>query len=97
MTDDTRKADVKNWRRGYEAALSGEAYVGDEEPSAWRLGYRDGRPSWRRCRQDRAAGWRHDAPAWPAASSGHSEANGETERGSTIYVRVSDESKRRID
>jgi hypothetical protein len=43
MTDDTRKADVKNWRRGYEAALSGKAFVGDEKPSAWRLGYRDGR------------------------------------------------------
>jgi len=45
MTDDTStsKADVENWRRGYEAALSGEAFVGDEKPSAWRLGYRDGR------------------------------------------------------
>ena len=45
MTDDTRKADVKNWRRGYEAALSGKAFVsvGDERTSAWRLGYRDGR------------------------------------------------------
>ena len=47
MTDDTStsKADVENWRRGYEAALSGKAFVsvGDERTSAWRLGYRDGR------------------------------------------------------
>ena len=45
MTDDTStsKADVENWRRGYEAALSGETFVGDEKPSAWRIGYRDGR------------------------------------------------------
>jgi hypothetical protein len=49
MTDDTTiskaKADVENWRRGYEAALSGLAYVwaGYEKTSAWRLGYRDGR------------------------------------------------------
>ena len=45
MTDDTRKADVKNWLRGYEAALSGKAFmsVGDERTSAWRLGYRDDR------------------------------------------------------
>ena len=45
MTDDTRKADVENWRRGYEAALSGKGFVsvGDERTSAWRLGYRDGR------------------------------------------------------
>jgi hypothetical protein len=49
MTDDTSisksKADVENWRRGYEAALSGLAYVwaGYEKTSAWRIGYRDGR------------------------------------------------------
>jgi hypothetical protein len=47
MTDETstRKADVENWRRGYEAALSGKAFVcaGDEKISAYRLGYRDGR------------------------------------------------------
>jgi hypothetical protein len=48
MTDDTTiktKADVEHWRRGYEAALSGLAYVwaGYEKTSAWRLGYRDGR------------------------------------------------------
>ena len=45
MTDDTRKADVKNWRRGYQAALNGKAFasVRDERTSAWRLGYRDGR------------------------------------------------------
>jgi len=45
MTDDTRKADVENWRRGYEAALSGKGFasVCDERTSAWRLGYRDGR------------------------------------------------------
>src|SRR5215813_12666124 len=45
MTDDTRKADVKNWRRGYEAALAGKAFlrVEGQGTSAWRLGYRDGR------------------------------------------------------
>jgi hypothetical protein len=49
MTDDTTiskaKADVENWRRGYEAALSGLAYMwaGNKKTSAWRLGYRDGR------------------------------------------------------
>ena len=47
MTNDTptRKVDVENWRRGYEAALSGKAFVcvSDEKTSAWRLGYRDGR------------------------------------------------------
>jgi hypothetical protein len=49
MTHDTStsktKADVENWRRGYEAALSGKAFVcdSDEKTSAWRLGYRDGR------------------------------------------------------
>jgi hypothetical protein len=41
----TSKADVDNWRRGYEAGLSGKAFVSadDERTSAWRLGYRDGR------------------------------------------------------
>ena len=41
----TGKADVENWRRGYEAALSGKAflYADGERTSAWRLGYRDGR------------------------------------------------------
>jgi hypothetical protein len=41
----TSKADVDNWRRGYEAALSGKAFLraGDQKTSAWRLGYRDGR------------------------------------------------------
>ena len=49
MTDDASiskaKVDVEDWRRGYEAALSGLAYVwsGYEKTSAWRLGYRDGR------------------------------------------------------
>jgi hypothetical protein len=47
MTDDTStsKADVANWRRGYEAALSGKAFLSadHEKTSAWRLGYRDGR------------------------------------------------------
>jgi hypothetical protein len=49
MTDDTTirkaKADVENWRRGYEAALSGKACVrlSDKKTSAWRIGYRDGR------------------------------------------------------
>ena len=40
-----RKADVANWRRRYEAALTGKAFLSaaDEETSAWRLGYRDGR------------------------------------------------------
>jgi hypothetical protein len=39
------KTDVENWRRGYQAALNGEAFVSadDERTSAWRLGYRDGR------------------------------------------------------
>ena len=41
----TSKTDVENWRRGYEAALRGKAFVrvSDEKTSAWRLGYRDGR------------------------------------------------------
>jgi hypothetical protein len=41
----TGKADVENWRRGYEAPLSGKAFVfaDGERTSAWRLGYRDGR------------------------------------------------------
>jgi len=41
----TSKVDVANWRRGYQAALNGEAFVADddERTSAWRLGYRDGR------------------------------------------------------
>jgi hypothetical protein len=49
MTDDTSiskaKADVENWRRGYEAALTGKAFLwaDGERTSAWRLGYRDGR------------------------------------------------------
>jgi hypothetical protein len=49
MTDDTSiskaKADVENWRRGYEAALAGKAFLcaDGERTSAWRLGYRDGR------------------------------------------------------
>ena len=49
MTDDTSiskaKADVENWRRGYEAALSSKAFpcADGERTSAWRLGYRDGR------------------------------------------------------
>jgi ribosome modulation factor len=46
MMDDTStsKADVENWRRGYEAALCGKAFVcPDNRNSAWRLGYRDGR------------------------------------------------------
>jgi len=47
MTDNTStsKTDVENWRRGYEAALRGKAFVrvSDEKTSAWRLGYRDGR------------------------------------------------------
>jgi hypothetical protein len=47
MTDNTstNKADVENWRRGYEAALNGRAFhCGDDKRnSAWRLGYRDGR------------------------------------------------------
>jgi hypothetical protein len=39
------RLEVENWRRGYEAALSGLAYMwaGYEKTSAWRLGYRDGR------------------------------------------------------
>jgi hypothetical protein len=43
----TSKVDVANWRRGYQAALNGEAFVSDddERTSAWRLGYRDGRAS----------------------------------------------------
>jgi hypothetical protein len=49
MADDTStsKADVENWRRGYEAALTGEAFLRahGERTSAWRLGYRDGRAS----------------------------------------------------
>ena len=47
MTDETstRKADVENWRRGYEAALAGKTFrlADGERTSAWRLGYRDGR------------------------------------------------------
>jgi hypothetical protein len=49
MTDDTSinktKADVENWRRGYEAALAGKTFLlaDGERTSAWRLGYRDGR------------------------------------------------------
>jgi hypothetical protein len=47
MTDDasTSKSDVDNWRRGYEAALAGKAFLraDGERTSAWRLGYRDGR------------------------------------------------------
>jgi len=47
MTNDTlsSKTDVENWRRGYEAALCGKAFVSAdaEKTSAWRLGYRDGR------------------------------------------------------
>jgi hypothetical protein len=49
MTDDTSitkaKVDVENWRRGYEAALAGKAFLcaDGERTSAWRLGYRDGR------------------------------------------------------
>jgi hypothetical protein len=49
MTDDTSiskaKTDVENWRRGYEAALAGKAFLcaDGERTSAWRLGYRDGR------------------------------------------------------
>jgi len=41
----TGKVDVENWRRGYEAALSGKAFLcaDGERTSAWRLGYRDGR------------------------------------------------------
>jgi hypothetical protein len=41
----TNKTDVENWRRGYEAALSGKAFLSadHEKTSAWRLGYRDGR------------------------------------------------------
>jgi len=39
------KADVENWRRGYEAALAGKTFLwaDGERTSAWRLGYRDGR------------------------------------------------------
>jgi hypothetical protein len=49
MTDDTSiskaKANVENWRRGYEAALAGKTFLWaeGERTSAWRLGYRDGR------------------------------------------------------
>jgi ribosome modulation factor len=47
MTEDisTSKADVENWRRGYEAALAGKAFLRaqGERTSAWLLGYRDGR------------------------------------------------------
>jgi hypothetical protein len=47
MADDisTSKANVENWRRGYEAALAGKAFLcaDGERTSAWRLGYRDGR------------------------------------------------------
>ena len=41
----TSKTDVENWRRGYEAALAGRAFLRahGEKTSAWRLGYRDGR------------------------------------------------------
>jgi hypothetical protein len=40
-----RKADVANWRRRYEAALTGTTFLSaaGEETSAWRFGYRDGR------------------------------------------------------
>jgi hypothetical protein len=46
MTDNTStsKIDVESWRRGYEAALRGKAFAcPDNQNSAWRLGYRDGR------------------------------------------------------
>jgi hypothetical protein len=49
MTDDTSiskaKADVENWRRGYESALAGKTFLWaeGERTTAWRLGYRDGR------------------------------------------------------
>ena len=46
MTDSasTSKADVESWRRGYEAALAGKTLLcPDNQNSAWRLGYRDGR------------------------------------------------------
>jgi hypothetical protein len=40
-----RKADVRDWCRGFKAALTGKASVraDNEKTSAWRLGYRDGR------------------------------------------------------
>jgi ribosome modulation factor len=46
MTDNTStsKIDVESWRRGYEAALRGKAFAcPDNQNSAWRIGYRDGR------------------------------------------------------
>lgn len=68
MTDDAStsksKADVENWRRGYEAALAGSAFLwadGKRTNAAWRLGYRDGRAL--RLKQHTEP--KHVAPALP--------------------------------